>query len=612
MAQENDDPNAPQNETAPKIKLLRQGGFNLAFFTAPPAIFFEYMIACAALTLGFRFLFPVSPPPLALYSSSWRFTEWILEFISFFPALAMSGLVIPFSRRLGEFEGERRFNRDFLLILKLPILTAVIAAVIYGALSFLVRPLAGETRERMVFRGELYADSWDKAVSHAGMKEWPEAFRFAVICEQIWPDNPDVSKLKDDIDAEVYRSQYLRDRASPVERSPEAAHRERTPVDAAEALRFGETALAEARYYDAHWLATLAGRLAKPGSVEALESTRLAGRAWNAIESLAPGDRERELYGIYQLKRSGYEAMVGQDWIKAYYIFKELIGLSPDDPDAAVFLRRCETETLQIAFFTDELDLTLGNVLTEAVFSLPRYDGEGKADGRLVLRVGALSTFSDYSYGFDVELVAVDSTGSLANRMEAPYAKFLPKTINGKSMVVLLLQSLDRRNPDMRWGPVWTGPGQVEMGGVDLPLYLSYENFLLITQIRRGLEHFQIPSLFAAERNLGPYGYIPEVFRAQVISRIAEPLFFLPLFILTLVVAWCFRPRKQPRYLAFPMLVIMPVVFLAWTAGYRSLIGALSIGMALALSFTASIVILGIAISAFFFLSLIILVYQRA
>jgi hypothetical protein len=611
VAKEKKAPKAPGKEKTPKAKTSREGGFNIAFFTAPPAIFFEYLIVCAVLTLGFRFLFPVSRPPLPPYSSNWRFTEWILEFIGFFPALAMSGLMIPFSRKIGEFEGEKRFNEDFLFKLRLPILTAIVAAVIYGTLFFLVRPLAGEARERMIFRGELYTDSRDKAMSHAGMEEWTEAFRFAVICGQIWPNNPDVSELTNDIDAEFYRSQYLLDRVVPVERPPGSDPRERAPVDAAEALRFAEAALAEERYYDAHWLATLAGRLAKSGSIEAFESTRLAGRAWNAIESLEPGGREQELRRIYGLKRSGYEAMVGEDWIKGYYIFRELTGLSPDDPDAADFLRRCETETLQIAFFADELELTLGDVLTEAVFSLPRYDA-GEAGGRLVLRVGALSTFSDYSYGFDIDLVAVDSAGSLSNRMEAPYVKFLPKTINGKQMVVLLLQSLDRRDPDLRRGPVWTGPGQVEMGGVELPLDLSYENFLLITRIRRGLEHFQIPSLFAAEQNLAPYGYIPELFRAQVITRIAEPLFFLPLFILVLVVAWRFRPQKQPRYLEIPMLLIMPVVFLAFTAVYRSLIGALGIGMALALSFTASMVILGIAVSVFFFLSLIILVSQRS
>jgi hypothetical protein len=76
--------------------------------------------------------------------------------------------------------------------------------------------------------------------------------------------------------------------------------------------------------------------------------------------------------------------------------------------------------------------------------------------------------------------------------------------------------------------------------------------------------------------------------------------------------AWRFRPLKQPRYLAVPMLAVMPVVFLACVSVYRSLIGALGIGMALALSFASSMVILGISVLLFFFLALIILVSQRS
>jgi hypothetical protein len=229
-----------------------------------------------------------------------------------------------------------------------------------------------------------------------------------------------------------------------------------------------------------------------------------------------------------------------------------------------------------------------------------------------VLRVGALSTFSDYAYGFDIELIAVDQDGAFFNRMEAPYAKFLPKTINGKPRVVLLLKALDRRNPDLYWGPVWSDPGRAGMEEAAVTLDLSYENFLLITRIRRGLGNFQIPDLFTAEQNLAPYGYIREVFLAEAISRIAEPLFLLPLFILVLVLAWRFHPLKQPRYLALPMLAIMPVVFHACISVYRSLMDALGIGMALSLSFSASMVLLGASVLLLFFLSLIILVFQRA
>jgi hypothetical protein len=588
------------------------GGFNTAFFAAPQMIFFVYLFACAAVTFAYRFFFPVLRAPLALYSFKWKFILWTLEFIDLFPALAMSALMIPFNRLNEKFEGDRRFNMDFLFGIRLSILTAVIAAVLYGLLFLVAMPVAGKEQENIISRSELYADSRAKAVAYTGTGDWANAFRFATICEQIWPDNPDVSNLRNTIDAEFYHLEYLQDRAAPAWHSADSDPQEREPVDAAGALRFGEAAFAEERYYDAHWLATLAGRLAKRGSVEESDSARLAGRSWNAIESLSPGGREQEQGRIYRLKRSGYEAMAGQDWIKGYYIFKELIELSPDDPDAADFLRRCERETLQIAFFSDELDLTVGNVLSEAVFSLPHSSGAGEPGGRLVLRIDALSAFLDCSYGFDVEMAVIDGAGFPVNRLEALYTKFLPKTVNGKARVAMLLLTLDRRDPDLRQGPVWAGPGEVDLGGVEFLLDLSYENFLLITRVRGGIEHLPITDLFAAEQNLAPYGYIREVFLAQAINRIAEPLFLLPLFITSLIIAWRFRPKRQPRYLAIPMLAIMPVVFRACIAVYRSLIEALGIGMALVLSFSASMVVLGAAVMLLFFLSLFFLVFQRS
>jgi hypothetical protein len=589
----------------PKIKM--PDSFNTAFFTTPQAVFFEYLAACAVVTYAYMYFFPDSRAPLALYSFKWNFILWVLEFIDLFPALAMTALVIPFDRHIKEFEGDRRFNMNFLFGIRRSIFTAVIATVMYGLLFLLAMPMAGEARENMISRGELYVDSRAKAIANAGRGNWAGAFRFATICEQIWPDNPDVSELRNTIDAEFYHLEYLQDRVIFAGQSAEADPHEREPVDAEEALRFGEEAFAEERYYDAHWLATLAGRLAKRGSIEEGDSARLASRSWNAIESLLPGSKEREQHQTYQLKRSGYEAMMAQDWISGYYIFKELIEISPDDPDAADFLQKCERETLQVAFFADELDLTLGDVLKETVFSLPHSAG-----GRLVLRIDALSAFPDRSYGFDVEMSVVDGAGVPVNRFEAFYAKFLPKTINGKSQVAMLLQTLDRQNPDLRQGPVWTGPGKVELGGVEFLLDISYENFLLITRVKEGLDHLSIIDLFAAEQNLSPYGYIRETFLAQAINRTAEPLFFLPLLITNLIVAWRFRPKTRPRYLALPMLVIMPIVFRACITVYRSMIEDMGIGMALVLSFTGSMIALGAAVLLLFFLSLIFLVFQRS
>ncbi|MDR3337943.1 MAG: hypothetical protein LBT16_12150 [Treponema sp.] len=609
-------PSKPPKE--PKINLNGPMIRPSSFFT-PQALFFEYILLSFAVLAGFRLIFPGEEAPLSMYSFFWRFTRGVLDFIALFPALVMTAQVIPFGLKDQEADGTARFNPNFLEKLRFPILLAIIATALYGVLFFLCLPVAENARQTIAFRGRLYKDAKVKVVEHAKAREWAEAAHFLTVCEQIWPNSPEMANLKKEVDIELYQIQYLDDAIRGEAQDASIADpRERAPVDAREALRFAEAAFTEQRYFDAHWLATLAGRLAPPGSAELREAARLAGRAWNAIESLSPNNRETELRRRFRLKQSGYEAMISEDWIRAYYIFKELAEILKDDPkaapdpDVANFLAQCEEQTLQIAFFFDELDeLTLGNILTEAVFSLPRLDDSGRNNGRLVLRVGGLSTFQDYSYGFDVELLAVDDYGALLNRLEAPYAKFLPKTLNGKPRVVLLLQALDRNNRDRRWGPEWSGPVLNGLDRVEVVLDLSYENFLLITRVRRGINTFQIPELFAAQRSLAPYGYIPKVFLAEAVNRIAEPIFLLPMLIFILILGWRYRAINHPQYLGIPMLVILPVVFNALIDLYRVLIDNLGIWMAVSLSFNSAMVMLGVIALILFFLSLIILAAQR-
>ncbi|GHT77788.1 hypothetical protein FACS1894130_03290 [Spirochaetia bacterium] len=580
---------------------------------SPPGIFIIYILGSWIVILGIRFLFPAAPVPLANFSTSWRLTLGILECIVLFPALAMSAMVIPFGFQTHPEEDFGRFSTNFLDRVKAPIITAIVGVVLYGILFFLALPVARNARSDMEFRGHLFLQSMEKAREQAKNGEWVEAAQFLSVCERIWPNSPDMDSLRQDIVREMDAYRFTHDdEVVPYEKKiNRTAPDRRNPVNVGEALRFAEEALQDERYYDAHWLATLAGRLARQGSVEVADASRLASRAWNAIASLEPNSRERDSFNLYRLKKSGYEAMIAEDWILAYYIFKELNTLAPADPDVDNYLAKCQAGALEVAFFTDELDMILGDILTGAVFSIPRITAPGKNDGRMILRVGSLSTFADYAYGFDIELVIFNQDGQLINGLTAPYAKFLPKTLGSRPRVVLLLQAIDRDDRNLRWGPVWTDPDRAEMGAAEVILDLSYENFLLMSQVRRGIDNFLVPELFTAEKVLPPYGYIPQVFRAEIIRRIAEPVFLLPVLILAIIIGWRYRAFHRPRYLAIPMLVILPLVFNGLVHIYRAIINTLGIWVALTLNFTTAMFILTITVLVLFTLSLIMLASQR-
>jgi hypothetical protein len=366
-----------------------------------------------------------------------------------------------------------------------------------------------------------------------------------------------------------------------------------------------ETAIKEERYYDAHWLATLGSRLAAEGSAETGAAARLASRAWNAVNSLEPTSRESRAYQIYHLKRDGYEALAGGDWIPAYYIFLELLSLTPEDPDIAKYLSISEQGTIQAAFFSDEMELSTGEIYTNAVFSLPL------GAGRAVMRLSSLSLLPDSAYGTGAEILAFDRDGRPAWRIEAPYVKILPFSLDSGPRISVLMRALDRTDKTKRWEPLVRSLGEKAPQDARISFSLRWDDFLLLPDLRLGPEDLSVSSLIAASRIAGNYGYLPQVLEAEIIRRFAEPAVFLPIAVLVLVIAWRYRAMKRPRYLGIPMMAVLPVVFNGAIHFYRSCLNNLGIWTVITFGFTLGIIAFTVGVLVFFILSLVLLAAQH-
>jgi hypothetical protein len=589
-------------------------------FLSAGGIFIIYLVVLSLLILAFRLVFPSEAAPLQGLSFHWRLNEGILDIVGLFPALAMSALVVPVGLRNAGEEEFASFSPLFLKRLKGSIITAISAVVLYGILFFLVLPLAEDYRSNMRFEGLLFRLAKDRATEYADREEWVEASQFIAICERIWPESPEIAHIRIEtaINLDELRisraASWAQERYNLKEQSASPYSTGvpgRQAVDAADALALADTALREERFYDAHWLATLAGRLARSGSFEANNAARLASQAWNAISSMAPNAREVRSYNLYRLKREGYEAMIAEDWIRGYYIFKDLAVRVPEDSDVAAFLASCEDGISRTAFFIDEMELTLGEILTGAVFSVPVKSPRERRDGRLILRINSLSTFADYSYGVGVEILAFGGEGQLLYHVEAPYAKLVPMTLGDEPRLILMMRVLDRNDPDIRWEPVWSGPERSAIGDAQIMLDLVYEDFLLLAKTERGMDKLLIGDLFNAERKLGAYGYVPQIFQAEIVYRVSEPAFLLPMSILALLIGWRFRAKKRPRYMSYLMLAVLPLVFNGWVHLYRSFLNALGIWSVVSFGFSGALFLFSAGIFLIFILILIGLAAQR-
>jgi len=586
---------------------------------SPPVIFIVYIVIASLGILLFRYIFPGETAPLPVFSHDWRLIRGLADIIALFPALAFSALVVPFGIASDE-SNYTSFSQHLFQRMMISVITAIGAAGLYAVLFFLALPLAQNYEDNLRFQGEVFHLAKERAQIHKQSGDWLEASQFIGICDSIWDDSPEIAALRAEIEIEIQRGLAQQERSewaaddsarSLNSASVSAIPGQGQPLNAADAIAMGETALSEGRLFDAHWLATLGGRLARAGSVESTKAAQLAGRAWNRIELQLPTEIETNLHSIYRLKLSGYEAMVSGDWIRAYYIFKELLELTPHDPDAENYFKASEKGTKESAFFIDEMEVSLGETLTGAIFSLPGNSSRGEE--RTVMRVASLSSAADYAYGTGIEYMVFDSNARPLLYLRAPYAKLLPITLDGQPQVLVMMRALDRHDRARRWEPEWNAQNRTvyHPETAQVTLNVSYETFLMLSEMRQNLSSLHIDALFAASEIAGGMGYIPEVFQAEILNRLGACLFFLPMTIFAIIIGWKFRAKLRPRYLFVLSLPILPVVFNGLTYLYRTLLNTIGISLIYTFGFSSALSAFIVILVVSFVLSLIILAAQR-
>jgi len=588
---------------------------NMEKMRKPHSIFILYVLISSVLIMIFRFIFPPTEAPLFIYSRDWRLIQGLLAVFNMFPALAFSGLVIPFGLSSLYEETYQSFSEMFFKRLVVSVITAICAAVIYAIIFFLAYPMVKNKEENLRFTGELYQNARRYAQINRDAGEWYEAMQFIHICERIWYNNnsPEFSALKADIEDNYQR--YLSAQGIERSRARSLLEREwrgadiaplsgsRQPLSATQALQMSEAAFRERRYFDAHWLATVGERMSPQGGPQAANASRLASEAWNMIASLAPNQREERLYQLYDLKLSGYQAMNTGDWIRAFYIFQELLTYTPDDPDVKNYLAASERGAKEYAFFIDEIELTLGEVLNGAVFSVP--GGEGRA----ALRFSTLSASLDVAYGIGFEYMNFDLYPSPQAAVTARYVKLMPIVVKGKPQILVLTHALDRSDENNSFKGEWL-LGSESPGGILLDI--SFEDFMLVSKVRHGLTNLQIDELFLASQKLDNAGYVYQIFQAEILNRLGTSLFFLPLAIFMIIIAWRYRAKARPRYLFVLLLPILPIIFHGMVFLYRSIFNTLGIWLVLSIGFASALVVYIVILGVSLFISLIALAAQHS
>ncbi|MDR0785588.1 MAG: hypothetical protein LBE74_06880 [Treponema sp.] len=577
-----------------------------------PVIFAAYVAASCFAVMAFRYVSPGASAPLPIYAVKWRLITGLLDVCAFFPAIALAGLVVPFGIRVEDIKPFPRFSPYFFSLIRTTVVTAICVAALYGALFFLVEPLSQNYRGTLIFNGDLFRQSKKTAQEEANEGRWLDAEKSMLVCKRIWAKSEEIKSLAEQIQinaaemrlanaADESRKLYnIREfQEARSDKNPEEQEA-RDPMNIAEALAWARKALDERRFYDAYWLAGVGTRLAKKNGPEYRQAVLIEANAWEAINQPGTSAQESEASAFYREKKNGYLAIGDEDWLKAYHIFYGLAMKNPGDPDIANSLALSKEKVASSAFFLSDKELTLGEIIPSAFCSLPAQNA------RVVIRIGYLTLFSNAAYGRNVEIDAIDHENRVLCQVKTPYCKILPQADN--ESLLLMLRAVENNE---QFDPVITGVNASLFENAQIRLDINYENFILLSKVRRGLDSFFISELFRAERKFGDYGYIPQVFQADIVYRIFEAAVFLPIAVSVIILGWRFRVKRKPQLIGIPMLLILPFVFNIFVLMCRAFINKMSILSVIGIGFVNSLVVFAVGTVVCFFFALTGLAAQR-
>ena len=121
----------------------------------------------------------------------------------------------------------------------------------------------------------------------------------------------------------------------------------------------------------------------------------------------------------------------------------------------------------------------------------------------------------------------------------------MPLHISERQFTAVYLQAWSRDYEQMHWGPVWHGTAPENTPENQVILAINYEDFLLASVSGKNPDGLFLHEILSLAGRLASYGYVPEVYHAEIVNSIVEPLLFLPLMIFSLVIGWKLRGKKH-------------------------------------------------------------------
>ncbi|MCR4743414.1 MAG: hypothetical protein K5866_11165 [Treponema sp.] len=526
--------------------------------------------------------FPIPKKSLSLY----KVLSSIEYFFAFLPPVLITGYVVSCAVYFGHNSGGSfdRFSKAMFGRYKSVMITAIVCSALltFGNEIFLVgiKNQKNSIENRFKIVNEYL--SVGQSLFDNGFYERSMYYADAVL--SLDPENKSALKLKDDADVEInkinnadYRFKLYETVNDELNTVDKVEISQKQLYDVYQCLLKAQTAYENQKWFDAHYYAQMGLNLASPKDPNLTTLQSISTSSWNNLSELHKVTKTEE-QKIFARKYEGYLALVENDDLNAYYIFRELYQTSRElqhDPDVTFYLEVAEARLKERYFFVDEtIELNSFEKSNDIFFSIPYKDGSKDIVYFKGLRDVA-RTGRAIQYVRDLTVVTIESDGQVSRKMTVPYAKILPvdiKSMNSttkmlmgiddsiNSLPYIMLNSVGRDKPNTQIKPVYTYYNEDEGPNPEyLLLPISYDDFLLVESSSINPDSVPFTTLLKLVNKAKTYGFSAEVYKQVLMDRIFYPLFIMTLFIFLAILSWHNRIGNEQLFkmswvLSFPFL----------------------------------------------------------
>lgn len=515
--------------------------------------------------IAYAFFLPVTVALIPPFITPYRVRSGLLLFITYMPALLLSGMLVGYALAFSKNASDsiERWSNILLSYLKGAFGICLFFIAVYVVLSEGVSPILASRQSDSLSRSEDYTKYLAVARDSIALENYSEADFQVRGALMIWKESPEATALGDQVQYKLAAGGTKPAEGTKKGSASDAMLRRSSGLTVLDALDKAEAAEKATDYYNAHYYAMLAYRLAADTDPNKANALRMAANAWNHISSgtdliAAQGDAT-----LYNTKRVGYDTIQSGDFLKAYYIFlalQEQEKAATDgkhDPDVERFLEVARKGVLESFFFTDEtVNMSLFESARNVFFVIKKADGTNAS----IFIKGVTYTRADgkdMAFLRDFEYVQFDRNNAVQYQISVPYVKMFPYTqAKGRPRPELLLRAVDRDIAGSAILPFVVSGEVPERDQNILVLEMPYDDFNSIVTANRGAESMPLIDLYRFVDRAEVYGFSRSVYLTELIDRLADPFLILIVSIYALILGWRYRLAQSALFKFWWILMI--------------------------------------------------------